>query len=67
VEYYGVHANANRQFLDFICEVFRKRATPFPSADDTLQLFHDAGFVDIEVYEKLIDFGDWREGFIPFS
>jgi len=32
--------------------------------EELLPLFGAAGFVDIEVVEKLVDVGDWRGGFL---
>lgn len=48
--------------------MLRSRGTPFRSVDDTLQLFQNAGFIDIQVVEKLIDLGDWRrEGIFYYN
>lgn len=52
--------------MDHCFEMFRQRGTPTQSVNDTLQLCENAGFVDIQVSEKLIDLGDWRtEGVLP--
>ena len=40
--------------------------TPILTAERQLRLVEEAGFTDIEVNEKRIDFGSWSEGLIPF-
>jgi len=47
-------------------EIQAKKRTPILTAERQRGLVEDAGFVDIKVIEKRIDFGSWGEGLIPF-
>lgn len=42
--------------------MMENRDTPHPKAEDFRRYFEDAGFVDINVIEKLIDIGGWSGG-----
>jgi hypothetical protein len=44
-------------------EVFEGRKNVFLSGEHLEQCLIDAGFVDIQVFKKIMDVGDWRGGF----
>lgn len=41
-----------------------RRGTPLLSGAKLQKLFEDAGFVDIQVVEKLIDYGTYTNGLV---
>jgi len=54
------------KFWTWLAQLQKQKGTPILTGEQQKRLVEEAGFIDIEVIEKRIDFGSWSEGLIPF-
>jgi len=60
-----IMAKSDLEFWTWVNQYQKKKGTPLLTAEMQRRLVEEAGFVDIQVIEKCIDFGSWSEGLIP--
>ena len=49
------------EFSEYFERLLRSRNLVISGAGHLVPLFHDAGFINVRVIERILDIGGWRE------